>query len=556
MNYFYPQDQQILFTDRKQELDELNYYRRSLLDGTAEHIALFGLRRIGKTLLLKELIRRTLSDTPTILPVYLDFSAICSSPENFVSGFIGLVCYWVLEKGQQNPEPYLSPSTLPLALSQAGAKDLLEYVQPILQELERSRPDRQVLLRRAFSFPHQVVAAREVSLMLVFDEFQEIRTLENYPNSRNVIALYRSEIQTQSKIQYILAGSAITILSNMLSDPQSPLFTQFTRLSVGTFSRESTRELAIKLVGGTLGEDLYPVIHSLTNGHPYYITALCRRLNYFIDVVKHPVSSDTIKQAFLVETLTPGGRIYDFCRYVYDLSLQKASGYGSLKAILQILAVEEGLTTSQIARKLHVTPGSASDYLRWLCGVDLTTEKDHTYYYRDPILRFWVGNVVSGIEVSLTTEPLDLKGLIARLDAQFQRVSEELGTAQESLVRELLRQFDGQMVEGMIFGNPVPIRLPVFAKVEEYTSVDGQVELDAVAIAPDLECWVVEVKWRNRRTGLRDLEKLNRHAKKNNARGWFISRSGFTDEAVDYARKSGVYITDAEGLKCLRKLLA
>ena len=84
MNYFYPQDQQILFTDRKKELDELNFYRRSLLNGTAEHIALFGLRRMGKTLLLKELIRRTLSDTPTILPVYLDFSAICSSPENFV----------------------------------------------------------------------------------------------------------------------------------------------------------------------------------------------------------------------------------------------------------------------------------------------------------------------------------------------------------------------------------------------------------------------------------------------------------------------------------------
>jgi len=55
---------------------------------------------------------------------------------------------------------------------------------------------------------------------------------------------------------------------------------------------------------------------------------------------------------------------------------------------------------------------------------------------------------------------------------------------------------------------------------------------------------------------MRDLEILNRHAKKNKARGWFISRSGFTDEAVDYARQSGVYITDAEGLNYLRKFLA
>jgi hypothetical protein len=57
-------------------------------------------------------------------------------------------------------------------------------------------------------------------------------------------------------------------------------------------------------------------------------------------------------------------RIYDFCQYVNDLSLQKARGCGALKLVLQILAQEEGLSASDIARQLCVTSGSASDYLR------------------------------------------------------------------------------------------------------------------------------------------------------------------------------------------------
>jgi AAA+ ATPase superfamily predicted ATPase len=335
---------------------------------------------------------------------------------------MGSICYWLLEEGRSDPEPFLNPATLGSAILKAGGDQLYEEVQPILQELQRARPDRQALLRQAFRFPRQAAATFDKKLILICDEFQEIRTLENYPNSQNVVALLRAELQSQSAVQYILAGSAISVLAGLLSKPDSPLFAQFTRIAIEAFDRESTRELADKLLVEPLGSDLYPLLHSLTGGHPFYITAVARRISYLIEVVQRPASPDVIKQAFLVETLSPGGRIYDFCQYVYDLSLQKAKGYGALKSVLQILAHEEGLTATQVARLLRVTPASASDYLRWLCEVDLVVEKDRVYYFRDPVLRFWVGNVIRGIEVSITSEPLDLKQLINRLDHQFQRV--------------------------------------------------------------------------------------------------------------------------------------
>jgi hypothetical protein len=52
-----------------------------------------------------------------------------------------------------------------------------------------------------------------------------------------VIALRRAELQSQSEVQYILAGSAISVLSGLLSNPSSPLFAQFTRISVGPFDK-------------------------------------------------------------------------------------------------------------------------------------------------------------------------------------------------------------------------------------------------------------------------------------------------------------------------------
>lgn len=551
MNYFYPSDQQALFTNRRQELATLDHYHHSLIDGPVEHIALFGLRRIGKTLLLKEFMRRLKETNAAERPAFLDFSIICSSPENFTLGFIGSICYWLLEEGKSDPEPFLNPATLGSAVLRAGGDKLYDEIQPILQELQRSRPDRQALLRQAFRFPRQAATALDKKLVLICDEFQEIRTLENYPNSQNVVALLRAELQSQSSVQYILAGSAISVLAGLLSNPDSPLFAQFTRISVEPFDRESTQELANKLLSEPLEADLYPLLHSLTWGHPFYITAVARRMSYLVDVVQRPLSPDVVKQAFLVETLSPGGRIYDFCQYVYDLSLQKAKGYGALKSVLQILAQEEGLSASEVARQLRVTSGSASDYLRWLCEVDLVVENDKAYYFRDQVLRFWVGNVIKGIEISLTAEPMDLKGLIHRLDHQFQRVSEELGYAKESSVRELMRHFNGQSFPAEVFHTQGEIILPVFQEVKDEVSPDGQIELDA--IGEGQERWVVEVKWRNKRTGSKELEKLLKHAQERKARAWFVSRSGFSADAIQYALENGILITDKDGLEILRK---
>jgi hypothetical protein len=431
MRYFYPQEQQALFTDRERELAELEYRRDQLLQNRQEHTSLFGLRRIGKTLLLKELVRRTLvqpeetpdegDETPAdeIIPVYMDFSHICSSPETFATGYVGWVCYWYLTRGQVSPVPYLDIASLTGEVMLAGNREVAGTVRRLAEALRTARPDRPSILRLAFEFPEELAQLAGCKFMLIFDEFQEIETLSNFQDSQNVIAFFRATMQTQSRTLYILAGSAITTMTELIADHRSPLFVHFSQMPITPFTPMDTAALAAKLLGDEPAGDVALAIHRLTGGHPFYVTALSERLRRLVEMEEQILDTDAVQRAFIIEALSSPGRIYSFCRYVYDLSLQKARGYGSLKATLQVLATEEGLTSSQMARELRVTPGSARDYLKWLRDVDLVVERERAYFFQDPVMRYWVAHATRGVEVSLTATAENLADLIVGLGKYF-----------------------------------------------------------------------------------------------------------------------------------------
>ena len=92
----------------------------------------------------------------------------------------------------------------------------------------------------------------------------------------------------------------------------------------------------------------------------------------------------------LAALLAPGGRLARHCGFSYELRLHRARGYGALKAILEILAEEEGLTLTEISHRLQRTPGSTKDYLSWLEDVDLVASRQKRYSYTDSLLRVWV----------------------------------------------------------------------------------------------------------------------------------------------------------------------
>jgi len=561
--YLYPNELRRLFTNREEELHILETYRQRLLEGAPfPYLALFGTRRIGKSLLLKEFVARTLERHEPVLPVYLDLEGQCSSAEGLATAYIGTICYWYLTRGKTSPWDYLDPAALPGLV--AGKSSVAErVVRRLLQERQALRPDRQQLLRLAFSFPQDLAQEAGIKIIMILDEFQELQYLQNLPDTRNLLALFRSFTQSQGDVAYFLAGSAVSVMHNLMADPASPFFVQFTQIPLGSFRPDDTAALLEKLLPGLKAEagrdEVVDEVHFLTQGHPFYITVIGERLSLLTPA--HPLDRDAVRRAFIVETLSRAGRIYGFCRYVYDLSLQKARGYTALKAVLDLLAMEDGLTAAQVARRLRVSHAAASEYLRWLVEVDLliaVTEGGgqkprKRYFYRDPVLRYWVAMVTRGIEVPPATPPMDLPELLAHLDRLYQQTATQLGVAKESQVREILRAFAGQQVDGALFGLPGEFVLPAFTRVEPYVAPDNAWELDA--LAENGERWAVEVKWRNRRATYTDITDFHAKALHLNARPWFIAKTGLTPSAAEYARQNGILVSTEPELERLAERL-
>jgi hypothetical protein len=128
-------------------------------------------------------------------------------------------------------------------------------------------------------------------------------------------------------------------------------------------------------------------VQSLADGRASYVRAIAEELQRARER-GGPGGADTISA--LVALLGTGGRLSDQCNFSYELRLHRARGYGALKAILEILAEEEGLTLTEISQRLQRTPGSTKDYLSWLEDVDLVTARSKRYSFADPLLRVWV----------------------------------------------------------------------------------------------------------------------------------------------------------------------
>lgn len=429
----------------------------------------------------------------------------------------------------------------------------------LLRELSRTKPDQALLLKLAFEYSEKLALELNKKLVLFLDEFTEISTLSHYPPVREPLKHFRAALAGQTNVAYVVAGSAMTAMMKLFQSPEAPLFLQFETLTLEPFGRQDAEVLMHKLAS-EYPPEVYAEVYRYTAGFPFYITALMQRIDR-LQQGGETIIADSVRYAFLLETLWRGGQIYNYCRYVYDLSLQRARGYGMLKAILQFLAEEQGFTLSEIARALRKSPSAVREYLRWLSEVDLVEERDRIYQFRDAVLRFWVAYTSKGIEMDAFPRREDLAGLVADLEERFQRTAGEFGWAKEVEVRELMRGFSGQVIPGALLGQQGELALPSVRSVDGYRSPDGQVELDALAeLAPNAARpqggrWAVSVKWRSKRAGRKELEQLAQHAAYLGAEGWIIARDGFTPDALNYASHTGILTSSGEDLVQLAKLL-
>jgi len=293
----------------------------------------------GRTTLLQQL-RERLGRTSAL---YLDVERTATTPERFLRAIVA-----------SSPFPVSEPAP-------GGARAAFDAT---LNFLCRARTG----------------SGEPVTVLL--DEFLEMRTFESFPGLRRVLHDVIDGLTTSGN-RFVLTSRYVARTLRLLRDRSA----RFEVIHMPSLTAEDTLDI-LGLAGEPDGDDLARTVQALTDGRPAYVRALADELASMREHDGGPAVSDPI--GALAALLAPEGRLSKHCSFCYELRLHRARGYGALKAILEILGEEEGLTLTEISQRLQRTPGSTKDYLSWLEDVDLVTARQKRYSFTDPLLRVWV----------------------------------------------------------------------------------------------------------------------------------------------------------------------
>ncbi|MDP1570231.1 MAG: hypothetical protein Q8L86_09525 [Vicinamibacterales bacterium] len=233
---------------------------------------------------------------------------------------------------------------------------------------------------QTLAFLARVRATGDRPAVFLLDEVLELRTFESFPGLRHVL---RELLQAlaESGNRFVLTSRYVARAHRLLRDGMA-------RFEVIHLPALAPAEVSAMLppMGEAAADDrefLGQTVHALADGRAAYVRAIGDATASMSGRGGDPISA-------LTALLTTDGALTAWCGYRYELRLHRARGYGALKAILEILADEEPLTLTEIAVRLHRTPGSTKDYLSWLEDVDLVVSRQKRYSFADPLLRLWV----------------------------------------------------------------------------------------------------------------------------------------------------------------------
>ncbi len=542
LQWLYPTNKRKLFTDRKAVLKQLDYNVRQIEDGKGNDLVLIGLRKIGKTLVLKEFMHRLIKSNGHCVPAYIDLEGMGLEPKNFAFTYVGQILHWFNSRGANMPIGIGERDQIYSELATIGDSDLIGYVSK-MATLDDSK-----IIHAALNFPELLANKTNTNLIIIFDEFQKITEI-----SKDVIPLFRSVLQTQSRTNYVAAGSAIHTLEKIFKEPESPLFLHFSIIPIKPFTRDDTRQL-IKKTLGTIPDSISNRTFQLSFGHPFYISAIAEKLNRFHKIDNLPLTPELVDQAFFTETLNPDGNIYNICAYMFKESFSGIRKESIYKTILKHLAKIGNGSATEIAKKTYIDTAVAAVYLTRLLHTDLIYKKDHKYYFKDSVFRCWILYTFEGIVLDNYPDSKIIEELVGQYREKFESGAIESGLGFESRVRELLRLFDGQEV---IISNAA-IELPSVVSVEPW--IFDEIEVDA--FAKGSSNWLVECKYRQRQTTVKDLQKLLDKKKIVEKKEgiqiddlWVISKEGFKLNAVNFANENGILISDIDELNKIAKKL-
>jgi AAA+ ATPase superfamily predicted ATPase len=469
------------FYDRETELERLQALAEELIQGKPENLALIGVRKVGKTLLLfrlQELLeehkRLVLAYTYVEPGSFRDFS---------LAALLALLSQTALHSRaiERLNLLGLDPTEKLQALAQALLPLFPRLANKWLELSLLPGKDPSLVFDFAFELAEELGEERDLYYLLVFDEFQNVRTF-GVPALEHRL---RQHLLRQKRLAVIVAGSSISAIEDMFRNRQNPLFGHFKIELVRPFSFAAARGFVIEKLGGKmlLNETQLAFLVQITGGYPYYLDVITGDLLAGAPSLKR-ASDSTIADTLLSSIFASNGLIYTYLAYLIEAAFQERGR----KSYLNLLrAIARGRrSVSEIAAALRLKKESVSTPLRRLVDMGFLYRSEARYFFLDPLLELWIR------EVYPMEEEMHILGIRERygffksqVEQMIDTYKQELGKGNEARIRELFAAFDGRATLR-------DLRLPHFERVT--AGLADSEEYDVIAWRQGGQVWIAEVK--------------------------------------------------------------
>ncbi|MEA1947315.1 MAG: ATP-binding protein [Thermodesulfobacteriota bacterium] len=347
--------------------------------------ALVGPRRIGKTSILKEVVRR-LEGKKGIVPVYF-------SLWDLVENTLPELCSRITLSIVEGFKPHLS---LKLKMKQLLNVPVLKFFEVLrsldiklsfFDEIEmalrmgkKGEIDSNTLVEKVFLFGEKIAKENGVRLVLALDEFPSIMDVKNKRKlGEGIIKKMRTIYEDLENTILCISGSIRKTMEITALSPSSAFYRQFIIKNIEPFDLEATTEILENNLGVKLSAEVISRLYGFTEGIPFYLQCLGRELGRFSPA---SVGLQEIEHSFDQFLLQEGDIL--FAEQIKSFSDKE-------KIILSRMACYGLKTPAEIQKSSDEPSNVISRYMEYfLSKAVLQREKKGVYQFTDPVFKEWL----------------------------------------------------------------------------------------------------------------------------------------------------------------------
>ena len=363
------------FVDREDELRRLQTLIEGIQKGASSNSALIGLRRTGKTSILENL-EVLLKPNAKLIPVIANCYGIAAKSRLAKVLVDKTIESYVCKTGDSAFLKRITKAIGQAAKSAIGRISEVKFAEFSLK-LQDKNTEEDSLIEEALQYIEALAQEKDVFFVVMLDEFQDVIRWGD-----DTLKRIRTVVQSQKRVCYVLAGSATSIMRNLVYDHRSPFYRQLVEIPIKKLDKSTaTAFLKRRFACAKMkaADSVIAKIATLSDGYPDYMQRLGLEL-YLLIGPGGLIAEDQVDKAYEDMVVSLDG---EFDNYF--------SNFSPLEREILVALATGSIQPSEVARAVRKPIFNISKTLTTLINYSII-EKPMKGQYRitDPVFADWL----------------------------------------------------------------------------------------------------------------------------------------------------------------------